>query len=74
MVARGLRRPTPCQLLSEEAAEIGLALGDTLTVNISGRDIAATVSSFREVNFENAGIGFVMSMNPAALQAHRTHT
>jgi putative ABC transport system permease protein len=52
---------------AEEAAEIGLALGDTLTVNILGRDITATVASFREVNFENAGIGFVMSMNPAAL-------
>jgi putative ABC transport system permease protein len=52
---------------AEEATEIGLALGDTLTVNILGRDITATVASFREVNFESAGIGFVMSMNPAAL-------
>lgn len=52
---------------AEEAAEIGLSLGDTLTVNILGRDITATVASFREVNFESAGIGFVMSMNPAAL-------
>jgi len=51
----------------EEAAEIGLALGDELTVNILGRDITATISSFREVNFESAGIGFVMSMNPGAL-------
>jgi putative ABC transport system permease protein len=59
---------------AEEAAEIGLALGDTLTVNILGRDITATVASFREVNFENAGIGFVMSMNPAALAgAPHTH-
>jgi putative ABC transport system permease protein len=52
---------------AEEAAEIGLKLGDSLTVNILGRDIEATIASFREVNFENAGIGFVMSMNPAAL-------
>ena len=52
---------------AEEAAEIGLKLGDSLTVNILGRDIDATIASFREVNFENAGIGFVMSMNPAAL-------
>jgi putative ABC transport system permease protein len=51
----------------EEAREIGLQLGDEITVNILGRDIAATVTSFREVNFESAGIGFVMSMNPSAL-------
>ncbi|EAR49574.1 ABC transporter, permease protein [Oceanicola granulosus HTCC2516] len=52
---------------AEEAAEIGLALGDEITVNILGRDITAEVASFREVNFETAGIGFVMSMNPTAL-------
>ena len=53
----------------EEAEEIGLELGDTLTVNILGRDITATIASLREVDFETAGIGFVMSMNPAALAA-----
>ncbi len=59
---------------AEEAAEIGLQLGDTLTVNILGRDITATIASFREVNFESAGIGFVMSMNPSALAgAPHTH-
>ncbi|MBI1415797.1 MAG: FtsX-like permease family protein [Limimaricola sp.] len=51
-----------------EAKEIGLKLGDTVTVNILGRDITATISSFREVHFESAGIGFVMSMDPAALR------
>jgi len=52
---------------AEEAQEIGLKLGDTLTVNILGRDITARVASFRVVNFETAGIGFVMVMDPAAL-------
>lgn len=54
---------------AEEAAEIGLKLGDTLTVNILGRDIEATITSFRQVDFSNAGMGFVMVMNPAAVQA-----
>ncbi|WP_309664673.1 FtsX-like permease family protein [Tabrizicola sp.] len=53
---------------AEEAAEIGLKLGDTITVNILGRDITATITSFRDVNFSTAGIGFVMSLNAAALQ------
>ena len=52
---------------AEEAEEMGLKLGDTLTINILGRDIEATISSFREVDFSTAGIGFIMSMNPAAL-------
>lgn len=59
---------------AEEAGEMGLTLGDRLTVNILGRDIEATITSFREVKFETAGIGFVMSMNPAALAgAPHTH-
>jgi len=52
---------------AEEAAEMGLNLGDTLTINILGRDITGTVTSFREVDFSTAGIGFILSMNPAAL-------
>ena len=54
---------------AEEAAEIGLNIGDELTVNILGRDITATITSFREVDFSNAGIGFVMTMNAASVQA-----
>ncbi len=52
---------------AEEAAEIGLSLGDELTINILGRDFDATITSFRDVDFSTAGIGFVMSMNPSAL-------
>uniref|UniRef100_UPI0035C7CDFE FtsX-like permease family protein n=1 Tax=Citreimonas sp. TaxID=3036715 RepID=UPI0035C7CDFE len=39
-----------------------------LTVNILGRDITAEITSFRAVDFSNAGIGFIMSMSPSALQ------
>jgi putative ABC transport system permease protein len=53
---------------AEEAEEMGLTLGDEITVNILGRDITATITSFRQVDFSTAGIGFVMTMNPAALQ------
>ena len=54
---------------TEEAAEMGLKLGDEITVNILGRDITATLTSFREVDFSTAGMGFVMVMNQAALEA-----
>ena len=58
---------------AEEAAEIGLKLGDKMTVNILGREIEAEITSFREVDFSNAGMGFVMTMNQAAL-AGAPHT
>ena len=53
---------------AEEAEEMGLVLGDTMTINILGRDITGTITSFREVDFSTAGIGFILTMNPAALQ------
>lgn len=60
--------PPLVSFAAEEAAEIGLTLGDEITVNILGRDITATIASFREVDFSTAGIGFVMAMNAAALE------
>ncbi|MCF1707587.1 FtsX-like permease family protein [Tabrizicola sp. J26] len=53
---------------AEEAEEMGLKLGDKLTVNILGRDIVGTITSFRQVDFSTGGMGFVMTMNPAALK------
>lgn len=51
----------------EEAEEMGLKLGDEITVNILGRDITTTITSFREVDFSSAGMGFVLTINPAAV-------
>ncbi|WP_425040289.1 ABC transporter permease [Primorskyibacter sp. S187A] len=61
--------PPLLSFAAEEAEEMGLLLGDEITVNILGRDITATIASFREVDFSTAGIGFIMTMNPSALQA-----
>jgi putative ABC transport system permease protein len=65
--------PPQISFAAEEAEEIGLSLGDTLTMNVLGRDITGTITSFREVDFSNAGIGFILTMNPAAL-AGAPHT
>ena len=59
--------PPQVSFAEEEALEIGLKLGDTVTVNILGRDIVARVTSFRVVDFSNAGMGFVMTMNAGAV-------
>ncbi len=60
--------PPQISFAAEEAEELGLALGDEITVNILGRDITAELTSFRVVDFSNAGIGFILAMNPAALR------
>lgn len=52
---------------AEEAEEMGLGLGDTLTLNILGRDITGTITSLRNVDFSTAGMGFVMVLNESAL-------
>ncbi|MCZ0812418.1 MAG: ABC transporter permease [Pseudomonadota bacterium] len=65
----GYDGPPQISFAAEEAAEIGLKLGDVITVNILGRDINATLTSLREVDFSTAGMGFVMVMNPASLEA-----
>ena len=49
---------------AEEAGEIGLKLGDTITVNVLGRDITATIANLRQVQWETMGINFVMVFSP----------
>ena len=59
--------PPQISFAAEEAEEMGLTLNDRITVNILGRDITGTITSFREVDFSTAGMGFVMAMNESAL-------
>jgi putative ABC transport system permease protein len=59
--------PPQASFAAKEAAELGLGLGDKITVNILGRDIEAEITSLRDVDFSTAGIGFVLTLNPAAL-------
>ncbi|MGV8986104.1 MAG: ABC transporter permease [Cypionkella sp.] len=65
--------PAQVSFAATEAAEMHLKLGDKLTLNILGRDIEATITSFRKVDFSGAGMGFVMELNPGAV-AGAPHT
>ena len=49
---------------AEEGGEIGLKLGDTITVNVLGRNITARIANFRNVEWESMGINFVMVFSP----------
>jgi putative ABC transport system permease protein len=49
---------------AEEAGELGLKLGDSITVNVLGRDITAEISNLRKVEWGTLAINFVMVFSP----------
>jgi putative ABC transport system permease protein len=59
--------PPLVSFAAEEGAEIGLKLGDEITVNVLGRDLVFRIANFREVDFGTMGINFLMIVDPAAL-------
>ncbi len=65
----GYNGPPLISFAYDEAQEIGLKLGDALTVNILGRDITGTIANFRTVDFGDASMNFVITFNAAALAA-----
>jgi putative ABC transport system permease protein len=63
----GYDGPPQISFAAEEAEEMGLVLGDRITVNVLGRDIEAKITSLREVDFSSGGMGFVLTLNAAAV-------
>lgn len=53
---------------AKEAEELGLKIGDTVTVNVLGRNITAKISNFRKVEWESLAINFVMIFSPNTFQ------
>ncbi len=49
---------------AEEAGELGLDVGDPVTVNVLGRNITARIASLRNVEWETLAINFVMVFSP----------
>ncbi|MGI8525515.1 MAG: ABC transporter permease, partial [Pseudolabrys sp.] len=47
------------------AEGLGLKLGDPVTVNVLGRNITATISNLRTLDWESLGINFVMVFPPS---------
>jgi len=52
----------------ELAKGLGLKLGNTITVNILGRNVEAKIASMRKVDWESLAINFVMVFSPNTLQ------
>lgn len=49
---------------AEEGRELGLKIGDKITVNVLGRNITARIANFRNVEWESLSINFVMVFSP----------
>lgn len=49
---------------AEEGKAIGLKLGDTVTVNVLGRNVTARIANFRRVEWQSMSINFVMVFSP----------
>lgn len=53
---------------AELAKGLGLAIGDTVTVNVLGRNVTARIANLRQVNWESLAINFVMIFSPNTLR------
>ncbi|MBY0432187.1 MAG: ABC transporter permease, partial [Rhodospirillales bacterium] len=49
------------------AKGLGLALGDTVTINVLGRDITASVASLRRIDWSSLGMNFTFVLSPGTL-------
>ena len=54
---------------ADVARGLGLAIGDSLTVNVLGRELTAEVASLRRVDWSSLGINFVLKFSPGPLSA-----
>ncbi len=63
------RGPPLVSFDAELARGMGLEVGDTLTVNVLGRDITARIASLRQIDWARLGINFAIVFAPGTLEA-----
>jgi putative ABC transport system permease protein len=54
---------------AELAKNLDLKVGDTVTVNVLGRNVTARIANLREVKWESLAINFVLVFSPNTLRA-----
>jgi len=63
------RGPPLISFDADLARGMGLKPGDTLTVNVLGRDITATIANLRRIDWTRLGINFAIVFAPGTLEA-----
>ncbi|MCP5410694.1 MAG: FtsX-like permease family protein [Alphaproteobacteria bacterium] len=61
------RGPTLISLDEAIAKGTGLKIGDTMTLNVLGREFTGTIASLRDVDFTNGGQNFVLVLSPGLI-------
>nr|WP_245413800.1 ABC transporter permease [Fulvimarina endophytica] len=56
--------PPLVSFADEEARELGLEVGETITVNVLGRSITAEIANLRAIEWQDLSINFVMVFSP----------
>ena len=66
--------PTLISFDAETARGFGVGIGDTLTVNILGREVQGTIANLRQISWGTLAINFLMVFSPGILDgAPQTH-
>ena len=66
--------PPLVSMSANSAAGLGLGIGDTITVNILGRNITARIASLRRVQWQTLRMNFLFIFSPGVLEgAPQTH-
>ena len=61
--------PPIVSMTQEEALELGVWIGDSVTFNVLGRPITARITNIRDVEWESFSINFVFVLSPGVLEA-----
>ncbi|HXP31842.1 MAG TPA: FtsX-like permease family protein [Stellaceae bacterium] len=68
------RGPPLVSFDAELARGMGLKIGDTLTVNVLGRELTARIANLREIDWTSLGLNFAIVLSPGTLDgAPQTH-
>ena len=59
--------PTLISFDAELAQGLGLKLGDTITLNVLGREIPGKIVNFRHVDFSNGNQNFILILSPGLI-------
>ncbi len=59
--------PTLVSFDSDIARDMGLKLGDTITLNVLGRDIDARIFNLRDIDFRTGGINFIFILSKGVI-------
>lgn len=59
--------PPLVSMEEEQAAALGVKLGDTLTISVLGVEVQAEIASFRRVDWDNFGLNYILVFSPGSL-------